>query len=48
MYVVWYVRWVWRYSIHREEYSDEDRVYVTRKKLKLTENHWKVSECVCV
>ena len=42
LYVIWYVKWVWRYSIQREEYSDEDKIYITRKKLKLTENRWKV------
>jgi DnaJ family protein C protein 25 len=41
LYVIWYARWVWRYNIQREEYSDEDKIYITRKKLKLTENRWK-------
>ena len=41
-YVVWKVKWVWRYSVKGQEYSEEDRVYVTRSKLKLSDNHWKV------
>jgi len=41
-YAVWYVKWVWKYQIHKGEYTTEDAVYVTRKQLKLTSNQWKV------
>ena len=46
--MVWYVKWVWRYSVKGEEYSEEDKLYITRRKLKLSETHWKVYVCVCV
>ena len=40
--MIWYVKWVWRYNIQREEYSYDDKLYIMKKNLKMTENHWKV------
>lgn len=42
VYVIWYVKWVWRYNIQQEEYSYDDKIYIMKKNLKMTENHWKV------
>jgi DnaJ family protein C protein 25 len=41
MYVIWRAKWVWRYWVKGQDYSEEDREYITRKRLKLSENHWK-------
>ena len=38
---------MWRYWVKGQDYSEEDREYITRKRLKLSENHWKVCVCVC-
>ncbi len=42
-YVVWCVRWWWRFSVRREEYGEEERAYLTRKKLKMSESMWQVN-----
>ncbi|CAI8050634.1 DnaJ homolog subfamily C member 25 [Geodia barretti] len=41
MYGIWKAKWVWRYRVKGQDYSEEDREYITRKRLKLSENHWK-------
>ena len=48
MYGIWKAKWVWRYRVKGQDYSEEDREYITRKRLKLSENHWKVCACVFV
>ena len=42
MYVVWYLQWVWRYDMKGEDLREEDKIYLIRKKLKLSETHWRV------
>ena len=42
-YLTWYVHWVWKFNIKKCCYGDEEKAYLTRKKLKLTVNQWEVS-----
>lgn len=30
LYVAWYVAWVYRFTICREEYGDEEKLYIIR------------------
>ncbi|XP_042887504.1 dnaJ homolog subfamily C member 25 homolog [Penaeus japonicus] len=32
-YISWYVRWVWKFGILREEYGDEEKLYIIRKNM---------------
>jgi DnaJ family protein C protein 25 len=40
IYIVWWVKWHWRYSVLKEEYSDGDQQYLTRKALRLSMVQW--------
>lgn len=33
-------QWYWRFSVMKEEYSDKERIYLTRKALRLSEDAW--------
>ena len=33
---------MWRFDIKKEEYGPEEKLYLTRKKLKLSEEQWQV------
>lgn len=39
-YVRWYIRWVYKFDINKEPYGLEEKQYIIRKKLKLTEGEW--------
>ncbi|KAK2170037.1 hypothetical protein NP493_1167g00034 [Ridgeia piscesae] len=39
-YIAWFVRWIWKFTICREEYGDEEREYLIRKKMKLSSLQW--------
>ena len=41
-YLWWYGNWVWRHEIKKEGHSEEDKVYLTRKLLQLSEYKWNV------
>jgi DnaJ family protein C protein 25 len=42
VYIKWWVVWVWRFDINKEEYGPEEKLYLTRKKLKLSTEQWQV------
>ncbi|KAH9519328.1 DnaJ sub C member 25, partial [Bulinus truncatus] len=37
VYIVWWVRWVWRFTIKREEYGEEEHLYLIRKNLGISQ-----------
>ena len=41
-YVVWYVRWVWKFDYKGERYGPEEELYLTKKKLNLSAAMWEV------
>jgi len=45
-YIAWFLRWIWKFTICREEYGDEEREYLIRKKMKLSSLQWDVSRTV--
>lgn len=42
LYLIWYCRWVWRFDILREEYGLEEKLYLIRKNLGLSETQFEV------
>lgn len=42
-YIVWYARWIWKFMICREEYGEEEKMYLIRKKMNLSALQWDVS-----
>ncbi|XP_062504530.1 dnaJ homolog subfamily C member 25 homolog [Corticium candelabrum] len=40
LYVIWWFKWQWTYFVMKQEYTEEDRHYLTRKALKLTTVQW--------
>ncbi|XP_015257807.1 PREDICTED: dnaJ homolog subfamily C member 25 [Cyprinodon variegatus] len=36
-YVAWYVSWVYRFTVCREEYGEEEKLYLIRKNMKMSE-----------
>ncbi|XP_061589226.1 dnaJ homolog subfamily C member 25 [Cololabis saira] len=39
-YVAWYAAWVYRFSIRREEYGDEEKLYLVRKYMKMSQSQF--------
>ncbi|XP_013793937.1 dnaJ homolog subfamily C member 25 homolog [Limulus polyphemus] len=39
-YIVWYFKWVWKFNICKEEFGEEEKFYLIRKKLKCNESQW--------
>ena len=39
-YIAWLLRWHWKFTICGEEYGDEEKQYIIRKKLGLSSIHW--------
>lgn len=36
-YIYWYSRWIWKYSIQKEEFGEEEKYYIIRKNLKMSQ-----------
>ena len=45
LYIVWWARWVWRFNIKKEEYGEEEKLYIIRKFLGLSQAQFDVSLC---
>lgn len=41
-YLIWFARWVWRFWIRREEYGEEEKLYLIKKYLKASRSQWEV------
>ncbi|XP_063067087.1 dnaJ homolog subfamily C member 25 [Engraulis encrasicolus] len=37
MYVVWYCSWVYRFTLKKEEYGEEEKLYLIRKNMKMSQ-----------
>ncbi|XP_046405256.1 dnaJ homolog subfamily C member 25 homolog isoform X2 [Ischnura elegans] len=37
LYIAWYLRWVWKFNIKKMEYGKEEKLYLIRKRLKMTQ-----------
>ena len=42
-YIYWYMHWIWHFTIMRNEYGDEQKEYIIRKNMKLSQGQWDVS-----
>jgi len=42
-YLVWYAKWVWRFQINQEEYGPEEKLYLIRKNIGLSETQFEVT-----
>ena len=40
-----YSRWLWKFGICREEYGREEKIYVIRRNMKLSDGQFNVSGC---
>ncbi|KAL5006640.1 hypothetical protein ScPMuIL_015446 [Solemya velum] len=40
----WWLRWVWKFNIKREEYGQDEKAYIMRKKMKLGQGQWDAIE----
>ncbi|WAR02776.1 DJC25-like protein [Mya arenaria] len=43
-YIHWYARWIWKFTISRQEYGTEEKLYLIRKYLKLSSNQFDALE----
>uniref|UniRef100_A0A7N8Y2M0 DnaJ homolog subfamily C member 25 n=1 Tax=Mastacembelus armatus TaxID=205130 RepID=A0A7N8Y2M0_9TELE len=39
-YVAWYVSWIYRFTICREEYGDEEKLYLIRRYMKMSQSQF--------
>ena len=42
-YICWYIRWIWKFYIKKEEYGEEEKLHIIRKYLKLNSAQFDVS-----
>jgi len=40
LYIAWYSKWFWKFTIKREEYGDEEKLYLIRKRLGISETQF--------
>ncbi|XP_044174535.1 dnaJ homolog subfamily C member 25 homolog [Acropora millepora] len=43
-YIAWLLRWYWKFTIRKEEYGDDEKAYIMRKKLGLSCLQWDALE----
>lgn len=43
-YIAWLLRWYWKFTIRKEEYGDDEKAYIIRKKLGLSCLQWDALE----
>lgn len=43
LYIQWYARWIWKFTICRQEYGEEEKRYLIRRNLKISQNQFDVS-----
>ncbi|XP_064600478.1 dnaJ homolog subfamily C member 25 homolog [Liolophura sinensis] len=44
LYIHWWLRWIWKFTICREEYGEEEKCYLIRKFMKLSQTQWDALE----
>jgi len=42
LYIKWYVTWIWRFNIKKEEYGEEEKFYLIQKYMNCTKTQWEV------
>ncbi|RWS17723.1 dnaJ subfamily C member 25 homolog-like protein [Dinothrombium tinctorium] len=40
MYIYFYIRWFYKFGILKEEYGEEEKMYIIRRNMKLSSNQW--------
>ncbi|CAG2173164.1 unnamed protein product, partial [Oppiella nova] len=40
LYIIWYFRWIWRFNFNKEEFGDEEKQYIIRKFMGLSQLQW--------
>lgn len=40
IYLFWYFRWIYKFSIKKEEFGDEEKKYIIRKNMSLSQAQW--------
>ena len=43
LWILFYSRWLWKFGIRREEYGEDEKLYVIRRNMKLSEGQFNVS-----
>ncbi|GFR71887.1 DnaJ homolog subfamily C member 25 homolog [Elysia marginata] len=44
LYIAWWARWIWRFNIKREEYGEEEKLYLIRKFMRLSQAQFDAQE----
>ncbi|XP_041041791.1 dnaJ homolog subfamily C member 25 isoform X1 [Carcharodon carcharias] len=39
-YIIWYCRWIYRFHIKREEYGEEEKLYIIRKNMRMSQGQF--------
>ncbi|XP_054708220.1 dnaJ homolog subfamily C member 25 homolog isoform X2 [Uloborus diversus] len=39
-YIIWKLRWIWKFVILKQEYGDEEKLYLIKKHMKCSETQW--------
>ncbi|KAG8201271.1 hypothetical protein JTE90_016757 [Oedothorax gibbosus] len=39
-YVAWYIRWMWKFNIQKQEYGEEEKIYLIQKNLQCSSVQW--------
>ncbi|PIO22666.1 hypothetical protein AB205_0170100 [Aquarana catesbeiana] len=39
-YITWYIHWVYRFNIKREEYGEEEKLYLIRRNMKMSQTQF--------
>ena len=42
-YIIWYIKWIWKFNILQHEYGTEEKCYIIRKRLGKSAGEWDVS-----
>ena len=43
-YIAWLLRWHWKFTIRGEEYGEEEKEYLIRKKMRMSSLQWDAIE----
>ena len=42
LYIIFNLRWLWKFTICGDEYGQEEKEYLTRRSMKVTSTQWEV------
>lgn len=46
-FTMWHIKWIWRFNIRKEEYGENEKLYMIRKNMGLKEHAFEVRNNVC-